>query len=114
LLEGDITVRAGDKDASSVTLQPGERVVVRPGAAGQPSSLTVDKIPVEAVRLWDELGNIACNAKKTVAFDVIETGPTASAGTAGPTQEIVPRPTVTENLPANITVSADRLPGGDE
>lgn len=120
LLEGDITVRSGGKDQGGQLLRPGERAVIRPGPAGQPPSITISQIPAEFLQLVDERISIACNAKKTVSFETIEKkagqGLDAPAETAGASadQEIVPKPTVPGKLPVNITVSADRLPGGTQ
>jgi hypothetical protein len=113
LLEGDITVRTGDKDPGGEILRPGERATIRPGASGQPPSLTISPIPPEALAALEQRATIACNAKKTVAFKTIgkEAG-TESDTAAGADQEIVASPTVPAKLPSNITISADRLPGG--
>lgn len=140
LLEGDITVRNGGKDIGGQILRPGERAVIRPGPFGQPPTMTVTQIPPQEIKISDERVASACNAKKTVTFEVIEnkakegldapptdtvtatpaTTPdpganSAGAGPAGyddPTQEIVAKPTVPVNLPTNVVISADRLPGG--
>ena len=129
LLEGDITVRSGGKDIGGQIIRPGERAVIRPGPAGQPSSVTISQIPPERLQVVDDRVNVACNAKKTVTFEVIEkraeagldapplaapAGPETPGSTpAGddPTQEIVAKPTVPEQLPSNVVVSPDRLPG---
>jgi hypothetical protein len=132
LLEGDITVRGG-KDTAGQILRAGERAVIRPGPVGQPSAVTISPIPPEAMQVADERTSSACNAKKTVTFEVIEqkakagldappAEPAAAPGPAGtpaPTggngdtpQEIVVKPTVPANLPTNVVISADRLPGG--
>lgn len=139
LLEGDITVRSGSRDVGGQVLRAGERVVIRPGPAGQPPRVTVSQIPPAALQTADERVSIACNAKKTVTFEVIEqkaneggldaapapagdkaTTDAVPAGTTGSTstdtsestQEIVPKPTVPAELPTNIVISPDRLPGG--
>jgi hypothetical protein len=108
LLEGDVTVRSGGKDVGGQVLRPGERAVIRPGAAGQQPTITIGPIPPDALPALDEHVSIACNAKKTVSFEVID------RATAGGDQEIVPKPTVPDALPSNITVSVDRLPGTTE
>jgi hypothetical protein len=104
LLEGDVTVRSGGKDFGGQVLRPGERAVIQPGAPGQPPVITITPIPADALPQLDEHVSIACNAKKTVSFEVIDR-------TAGGDQAIVPKPTVPGALPDNITVSVDRLPG---
>ena len=141
LLEGDVTVRHGQKDVGGQILRSGERAVIRPGPIGQPPTVTITQIPPEALKVADERVTSACNAKKTVTFEVIEkkaeegldkapsttttasTTPAAPADPAGapaagttsdpdPSQEIVVKPTVPATLPTNVVISADRLPGG--
>ena len=123
LLEGDVTVHGGSKDLGGQMLRPGERAVVRAGASGQPPLVTIGRIPPEALQTSDERVSIACNAKKTVTFEVIEKKaeqgldapssivPSDDAAGAGSTQEIVVKPTVPANPPINIVVSPDRLHG---
>ncbi len=115
LLEGDITVHSGSRDIGGQILRPGERAVIRPGLVGQPPSITISEIPKEELEAVEERVSIASNARKTVTFETIEKQ--AALGLDGqdngnPDQEIVPKPTVPNQLPANINVSADRLPGG--
>lgn len=130
LLEGDITVRGGSKDIGGQLLRPGERAVVRAAPAGLPATVTISRIPPEALQLSDERVSVACNAKKTVTFEAIERKaeegldtPADSAGTpagvppgddaagADGNQEIVAKPTVPSTPPTNIVISPDRLPG---
>ncbi|MBI2813104.1 MAG: FecR domain-containing protein [Opitutae bacterium] len=132
LLEGDVTVRGGSKDIGGQILRAGERAVVRATPSGQPS-ITISRIPPEAMQASDERVSVACNAKKTVTFEIIEkkaeegldAPPSAStpgstpdappaaddSAGAGGTQEIVVKPTVPADPPINIVVSPDRLPG---
>ncbi len=110
LLEGDITVHSGGKDLGGQILRPGERAVIRPGLAGEPPSLTISEIPKNELEVIDERVSIACNAKKTVTFETIDKTGASGQDSGNPDQEIVPKPTVPNQLPANITVSADRLP----
>ncbi len=138
LLEGDVTVRGNDdNNVGGQVLRPGERAIIRPGAAGQPPALAIMQIPSAVVPALDERVSVACNARRTVTFNTIERravqgldaqtgvatsgaapgrGTTGSAAdgdsAAGADQVIVAQPTVPEKLPTNITVSADRLPGG--
>jgi hypothetical protein len=135
LLDGDITVRGGSKDIGGQVLRPGERAVVRAAPAGQPATVTISRIPPEALQASDERVSVACNAKKTVTFEVIEkkaeegldappaeatatdgtTPATTPADTAGggegSDQEIVVKPTVPSETPTNIVISPHRLPG---
>ena len=124
LLNGDATVRGGDQDLGGQILRPGDRAVIRQGKAGQPRSVVVSQTPPMALQGLENRVTLACNAKKTVSFDVIEKKSeqgldapaegAAQESSAATDQEIVARPTVPEKLPTNITVSADRLPGGTE
>jgi hypothetical protein len=136
LLDGDITVRGGSKDIGGQILRPGERAVVRAAPAGLPPSVTISRIPPEAMQASDERCSVACNAKKTVTFEAIEkkaeqgldapstdtpvTGGSSSTtpaggegggGGEGAGQEIVAKPTVPSETPTNIVISPDRLPG---
>ena len=72
LLEGDLTVRGGSKDIGGQILRPGERAVIQPGAIGQPPKITISRTPPALLQGVDERVAIACNARKTVTFDVIE------------------------------------------
>lgn len=123
LLAGDITVRGGSKDVGGQILRPGERAVVRTASAGLPAVVTISQIPPEAIQASDERVSVACNAKKTVTFEIIDRkaaegldappGPASADDAAGAegTQEIVVKPTVPAAPPINIVISPDRLPG---
>lgn len=73
LLEGDITVRgSGGRDLGGQILRPGERAtIIQPPGGGQPI-ISVGPIPAAAMQTIDERAESACNAKKTVTFEVIE------------------------------------------
>lgn len=128
LLEGDVTVRYKGRDVGGQILRAGERAVIRPGAAGEEPVITIGPIPREALPRDDERVEMACNAKKSVTFEIIERKaeegldqPAGEAAGGAPadneaagaesTQDIVPRPTVPQNPPTNIVISPDRLPG---
>ena len=119
LLEGDVTVRSSGKDVGGQVLHPGEKAVVRPGVAGGPPSITIAPIESEIRSSLDDRTAVACNARKTVTFEIIEKKAELGAGgpsdTEGPpvntpTAEIVPIPLVPEVQPTNITVSPDAIP----
>jgi hypothetical protein len=126
LLEGDVTVRTGGRDTGGTLLRPGEKATIRPGPPGRPPIVTVSPIEAAMVPVLDDKVGAACAAKKTVSFETIENKaqfgaegePTQSPGNVGsnapdaPDNEIVATPTTPTNLPTNITVSPDRLPGG--
>jgi hypothetical protein len=130
LLDGDVTVRGGRKDVGGQVLRPGERAVIRAVPGGLPPTITISPIPPEALKVADERVSVACNAKKTVTFEVIgrkaEDGPDPAGenapgdaapgeisgeGASNEGQEIVAKPTVPSQPPTNIVVSPDRLPG---
>jgi hypothetical protein len=101
-LEGSVTVRTGAKEESSVTLQPGEQAVVTAGPTGEPQAV-VGPIDHDTLGGLDVMLNSACQARRTVAFDV-------ATGEGG--DEVVAHPTVTAAAPTNLTVSPDRLNPG--
>lgn len=118
LLEGDLTVRHGAKDAGGKILRAGERAIIRPAAgAAQEPLITIEPIPRDALLRDEERTAMACNARRSVTFETIEKLADSSlgqieneaAGAGG--DEIVARPTVPQNPPTNIVVSPDRLPG---
>ena len=133
LLDGDVTVRSGNMDVGGHILRPGERAIIR-ADAGQGPVITVQPIPRDALLIDERRIEVACNAKKTVTFEVIErraeegldrpgddqlvadgsaSGEASDevAGAAGDTQDIVANPPVPGNPPNNIVISPDRLPG---
>lgn len=127
MVEGDATVRGGTRDVGGTLLRSGEQAVIRPGPPGQPPSITVGPIDRSTAASLDEKVNIACNAKKTVSFEMIEkkaeqglegseqeAPADAPAGPDAPDDEIVAVPTTPTAPPTNITVSPDRIvPGGE-
>lgn len=130
LLEGDITIRVGSKDLGGQLLRPGERAVIRARATDRLPLLSITPIPPELLPTVGDRTIMACNARRTVTFEIIEkmaeqglesvspgfagAGATASDSGAAPgtTQEIVVKPTVPVQLPINIEISPSRLPGG--
>lgn len=109
LLDGDITVRGGSKDLGGQVLRPGERAVIRAAPAGLPPTVTISQIPPEALQVSDERVNVACNAKKTVTFEVIEKK--AEEGLDAPAETPVTTPTES-GTPAAGT-PGDAPPPGD-
>lgn len=116
LIDGDVTVRTGKQDTGGQVLKSGERAIIRPSAAGAPSTVTIDQIDKKLLAELDEKVTVACNARRTVSFETIEKtaefGPAGQNGAAGtdPTGEIVAQPVVPQTPPANVTVSPDRIP----
>lgn len=131
LLDGDITVRTGGKDSAGTLLRPGEKATIRPGPPGRPPVVTIAPIEPQLMSTLDDKVGAACAAKKTVSFETIEKkaqfgaegepqndtpggGQTPGGNTGDDTgQEIVVTPTTPTSPPTNITVSPDRLPGGE-
>ncbi len=130
LLEGDITIQVGRLDPGGQLLRPGERAVIRASTTDRLPLISITPIPPELLQAVSDRTIIACNAKRTVTFEIIEkkagqglesvapdfAGPEApatnsGAGPAGATQEIVVKPTVPVQLPINIEISPSRLPG---
>jgi hypothetical protein len=140
LIEGDITVRGGGRDIGGQILRPGERATITPSPTGGQPTISVGPIPPAALQVVSERTDTACQAKKTVTFEVIEkkaeegldataedttvadggdatTGEDSAAGTedeaagADSDQEIVARPTVPAEPPTNIVASPNALPG---
>jgi len=122
LLEGDLTVRHGEKDVSGQILRPGERATIRPAAGpGLDPVITIEPIPKSALPRDDDRTTMACNARKSVTFEAIEKladagleqagGPSTGEAAGADSQVIVAKPTVPQNPPTNIVVSPDRLPG---
>ena len=91
------------------------------------------RVPRDALPADDRRVEMACNARKSVTFEIIERkageGPDAAgdetavadaaagapsdeaAGAQADNQQIVAQPTVPSNPPNNIVISPDRLPG---
>lgn len=73
LLDGDVTVRgSGGRDVGGQILRPGERATITPSPTGGAPTVSVGPIPQSARKAADERTETACNAKKTVTFEVIE------------------------------------------
>ncbi|MFZ5494826.1 MAG: FecR domain-containing protein [Verrucomicrobiota bacterium] len=118
LLEGDITVRSsGGRDIGGQILRPGERATITPSPGGGQPTITVGPIPQAALQAADERTQTACNARKTVTFEVIEkkaeegldapeeTAP-AAAGADGTSQE--------ETTGSAATNATDEAAGADD
>jgi hypothetical protein len=115
LLEGDITVHAGIKDIGGQILRPGERITVKAAVAGDAPTVEIGETPRELVSSLENRIAIACSARKTVSFEAVDTASGDGldiGGGGGDNQTIVAKPAVPEQLPSNIVVSPDRLPGG--
>jgi hypothetical protein len=72
MLEGDSTVRAGEKDLAGYTLHVGEQAIIRRPTPTSPPQVQIQRIPQSEQGALDDKVNTACNAKKTVYFEVRE------------------------------------------
>lgn len=125
VLEGDVTVRSGSRDTGGTLVRAGEQLSIRPGRAGRPPTISVAPIPPARIADLDEKVTAACNARKTVSFEVIETKSGFGAGAtdeeiaasdaapdaadAPSDQEIVANPVVPETPPTNVEVSPAQI-----
>lgn len=80
MLEGDSTVRGGPQDLGGHTVHAGEQAIIRPGPPGQPNIVQISKIPDSEMSQLDDKVAMACQAKKTVYFDVREKKSDSSSG----------------------------------
>lgn len=137
MLEGDCSVRGGDRDVGGHTVRAGEQAIVRRGPLGEANPVEIRKIPAAERDALEESASMGCQARQTVYFEVRDrqsradggenpfddsdaarTAPldiAAAPGNTGtilnpPVQlEIVPIAIVPGNLPVNFTVSPSRL-----
>lgn len=134
MIEGDSTVRGSERDLGGHTLHSGEQAIIRRGQNGAPNSVEIIAIPQSEKAELDNRVTLACNARRTVYFDVQErsgatptttttpgqeegTGPTPvsafdpPADTTGTTvRDIVPIPVVPVQVPVEVVVSPASLP----
>jgi hypothetical protein len=105
VLEGDVTVQSSDSDAGQV-LHGGQEAIVRSDAANHTSSIVhVGQIPDDRKQFLDDRASMACIAKKTVYFEVVDKNIDGN-----PTQEIQAAEVVPTNKPTDFTVSPSQLP----
>ncbi len=133
MLEGESTVRGGAMDMGGHTIKAGEQATIQAGPPGQPNIVQVGKIPESEKAQLDEKVTMACEAKKTVYFEIKEQKPGAQpvssneaagagdgasasgpvtafddANTPVPLREIVPVQVVPIELPTNHTMTPAR------
>jgi hypothetical protein len=105
-LEGDVTIQASDGDAGQV-LHGGQEAVVRSNVANQTSSIVhIGPIPDERKQFLSDRVAMACIAKRTVYFEVVEHKNDAGETT----QEIKTSEVVPTNKPTDFTISPSQLP----
>jgi hypothetical protein len=69
LIEGDVTVQAGDREGGGRTLTAWQRAVVKPILANDSFELVVEDIPESERRPLEDKAALACMARQTVYFD---------------------------------------------
>jgi hypothetical protein len=105
VLEGDVTVQSSNGDAGQV-LHGGQEAIVRSNAANETSSIVhVGPIPDERKQFLSDRVAMACIAKRTVYFEVVE----HKDDTGGTTQEIQASEVVPTNKPTDFTISPSQL-----
>ncbi|HZP59377.1 MAG TPA: hypothetical protein VFB27_03560 [Opitutaceae bacterium] len=105
VLDGDVTVHAASGDAGQI-LHGGEEAVIRSDASNQSSIVHLGPIPDDRKKFLDDRVSLACIAKRTVYFEVVN-----RPGTNGEdTQEIQANAVVPADKPVNFTVSPSQLP----
>lgn len=124
LIDGDVTVRAGEQDAAGQTLRSEEQAIVFQPPQ-QPPQILVQPLPSEQRTTVDERVSAAAMARSTVYFDAAgaATGRPAAAQVAGafflereadePEQQIEAIPVAPITAPVDVvdenTVSASRI-----
>lgn len=110
LLDGDVTVRGGNggRDVGGQILRPGERATITPSRTGGAPTVSVGPIPPSALKAADERTETACNAKKTVTFEVIEKK--SEQGLDAPPEPAVAATTEkkAEDTPADSTTTTEQ------
>lgn len=71
LVEGDVTVRAGEGDSGGQVIRAGQQAIIR-RPPGQPPTVIVQPIPSAEMPAIDDQVSVACMARRTVYFDVAE------------------------------------------
>ncbi len=75
MLEGESTVRGGiggNVDLGGQSLRAGQQAIIRAGAAGEAPIVQIASIPPAEMGPLDDKVSMACMAKKTVYFEVVD------------------------------------------
>ncbi len=104
LIEGDVTVLAGDTGSPSHTLRPGQQAIIRKTATDSAPVVTIQPIMDEQQAKLDESVSLACISRRTVFFEVAQRG-------EGEDAEIRPVEVVPANPDPGFTVSPARIGG---
>jgi hypothetical protein len=106
VLEGDVTVHGSDQGAGQI-LRGGEEAVIRSNPANDTSSIVhVGQIPDKRRQFLSDRVAMACIAKRTVYFEVVE----HKNDTGETKQEIQVSEVVPTDKPTNFTISPSQLP----
>jgi hypothetical protein len=106
VLEGDVTVKGSNGDAGQV-LHGGQEAIVRSNAANETSSVVhIGPIPDERKQFLSDRVAMACIAKRTVYFEVVEH---TSSATGETTQAIKAEQVVPTDKPTEFTISPSQL-----
>lgn len=125
LVEGDVTIRAGEGDSGGQILRAGQQAIIR-RSPGQAPTFIVQPIPAAEAPAIDNQVSIACMARQTVYFEVAERGETDDSGAitafdgddgsagegADDGQDLVPVEVVPTKPPVEVTVSAKSIETG--
>lgn len=68
-VEGGVTIRSGANDKGGQVLESGQQAIIR-RTPGQPISIDIHPIPDEERQGIEDKVTLACNARRTVYFDV--------------------------------------------
>ncbi len=69
IIDGDVTIRGGATDGGGQTLRGGQQAVIR-RVPGQPPQIDIHDIPEDEREFIEDKVTLACEARKTVYFDV--------------------------------------------
>ncbi len=88
IIDGDVTIRGGANDGGGQTLSGGQQAVIR-RMPGQPPVVEIHPIPEDERNFIEDKVTLACDARKTVYFDVrSRKGADEETGSEGEGEEI--------------------------
>ena len=104
VLDGDVTVHAASGDAGQI-LHGGQEAVIRSDAADHSAIVHVGPIPGDRKKFLDDRVSLACIAKRTVYFEVVN----RQGSNGEETQDIQAAEVVPADKPVNFTISPSQL-----
>lgn len=118
VVEGDVTVSAGENDVGGQIIRAGQQAIIRPG--GGADNFIVQPIPTAERKTVEDKVVKACMARRTVYFEVADRkGNVANAAegatsvfdgdSSPPPPEIVPVPIITPPPPTEKPISPARI-----